>query len=75
MKPVTPGDSYVSKALKTKLASKVKLNLQRTTKSTLQNGRHKKTKRQKDQIINGTACFKKCKQLFEYQHLLLLTDI
>ncbi len=21
---------------------------------------------------NGTTCFKKCKQLFEYQHLLLL---
>ncbi len=25
--------------------------------------------------INGIACFKKCKQLFEYQHLLLLRDI
>ncbi len=24
---------------------------------------------------NGTARFKKCKQLFEYQHLLLLRDI
>jgi hypothetical protein len=24
---------------------------------------------------NGTAHFKKCKQLFEYQHLLLLRDI
>jgi hypothetical protein len=24
---------------------------------------------------NGTACFKKCKHLFEYQHLLLLTEI
>jgi hypothetical protein len=24
---------------------------------------------------NGTGCFKKCKQLFEYQHLLLLRDI
>jgi hypothetical protein len=24
---------------------------------------------------NGTAHFKKCKQLFEYQHLLLLKDI
>jgi hypothetical protein len=24
---------------------------------------------------NGTACFKKCKQLFEYQHLLLLRDV
>ncbi len=26
-------------------------------------------------LINGTARFKKCKQLFEYQHLLLLRDI
>ncbi len=26
-------------------------------------------------IYNGTAHFKKCKQLFEYQHLLLLRDI
>jgi hypothetical protein len=25
--------------------------------------------------IDGTACFKKCKQLLEYQHLLLLRDI
>ncbi len=25
--------------------------------------------------INGTACFKKCKQLFEYEHLLLLRDM
>jgi hypothetical protein len=25
--------------------------------------------------FNGTARFKKCKQLFEYQHLLLLRDI
>jgi hypothetical protein len=25
--------------------------------------------------INGTGCFKNCKQLFEYQHLLLLRDI
>jgi hypothetical protein len=24
---------------------------------------------------NVTACFKKCKQLFDYQHLLLLRDI
>jgi hypothetical protein len=24
---------------------------------------------------NGTACFKKCKQLFQYKHLLLLRDI
>jgi len=23
---------------------------------------------------NGTACLKKCKKLFEYQHLLLLSD-
>jgi hypothetical protein len=26
-------------------------------------------------IFNGRACFKKCKQLFEWQHLLLLRDI
>ncbi len=26
-------------------------------------------------IYNGTAHFKKCKQLFKYQHLLLLRDI
>jgi len=26
-------------------------------------------------LLNGTAHFKKCKQLFEYQHLLLLKDI
>jgi len=26
-------------------------------------------------LFNWTACFKKCKQLFEYQHLLLLRDI
>jgi hypothetical protein len=26
-------------------------------------------------IINGTAHYKKCKQLFEYQYLLLLRDI
>jgi hypothetical protein len=26
-------------------------------------------------VHNGTARFKKCKQLFEYQHLLLLRDI
>jgi hypothetical protein len=26
-------------------------------------------------FANGTACFKECKQLFEYQHLLLLRDI
>ncbi len=26
-------------------------------------------------ILNGTACFKKCKQLSEYQHFLLLRDI
>jgi hypothetical protein len=25
--------------------------------------------------MNGTVHFKKCKQLFEYQHLLLLRDI
>jgi hypothetical protein len=25
--------------------------------------------------FNGTARFKKCKQLFEYKHLLLLTGI
>jgi hypothetical protein len=25
--------------------------------------------------IKGTACLHKCKQLFEYQHLLLLRDI
>jgi hypothetical protein len=25
--------------------------------------------------LNGTACFKKYKQLFEYQHLFLLRDI
>jgi hypothetical protein len=25
--------------------------------------------------LNGTARFKECKQLFEYQHLLLLGDI
>jgi hypothetical protein len=25
--------------------------------------------------MNGTAHFVKCKQLFEYQHLLLLRDI
>jgi len=24
---------------------------------------------------NGTACFYKCKQLLQYQHLLLLIDI
>ena len=24
--------------------------------------------------VNGTVCFKNCKQLFEYQHLLLLKD-
>ncbi len=27
------------------------------------------------QGTNGTASFEKCKQLFEYQHLLLLKDI
>jgi hypothetical protein len=26
-------------------------------------------------FVNGKAHFKKCKQLFEYQHLLLLRDI
>ncbi len=26
-------------------------------------------------LPNGAACFKKCKQLFEYQHLRLLRDI
>jgi len=26
-------------------------------------------------IVNGTARFKRCKQLFEYQYLLLLEDI
>jgi hypothetical protein len=26
-------------------------------------------------MSNGTACFKKCKQLFEYQHLLLLRHL
>ncbi len=25
--------------------------------------------------FNGAVCFKKCKQLFEYQHLLLLRDV
>ncbi len=28
-----------------------------------------------NKLPNGTACFKKCKQLFEYQHFLLLIDI
>jgi hypothetical protein len=27
------------------------------------------------EIVNGTVSFNKCKQLFEYQHLLLLRDI
>ncbi len=26
-------------------------------------------------IYDGTACFKKCKKLFEYQHLLVHIDI
>jgi hypothetical protein len=26
-------------------------------------------------VTNGTGHFKKCKQLFQYQHLLLLRDI
>jgi hypothetical protein len=26
-------------------------------------------------VRNGTVCFKKCKQLFAYQHLLLIRDI
>jgi len=29
----------------------------------------------KSDHLNGTGHFKKCKQLFEYQHLLLLIDI
>ncbi len=29
----------------------------------------------KQSLINGTAHFEKCKQLFEYQHLLLVRDI
>jgi len=28
-----------------------------------------------NKLPNGTACFKKCKQWFEYQHFLLLKDI
>ncbi len=30
---------------------------------------------QSSALANGTACFIKCKQLFEYQLLLLLRDI